>query len=1757
MRRKKRWLSLMMASVLALSNAASMPNVQAASEQEESLEESLTAVSETEEITEIPEEAQAPETENPEENETPEVDEAETSETEDIDEVPEEEGAEAAEESDTEETEEADGTEEIQLPESENTEEPDASEAEDAGKEAQPEAPESAEEPDAAPGETVEAVTELPEEPELILETEEEPEETEEAVLQAENQIELEGAGEAIYTLNLSSLDDFDQYAGPNRGEWSAEDGVLRVDGGNGNKIIVKDQEFTDFVYEADITVEKQADLNDKSSSQGGIVFRASRAEGGVSDGYYGYYFCIDAVGQKVTLGKSSGNNWTEIATKKMTIKYGKSYHVAVAVSGNHITCYVDYNGENYAKLDVVDSTHASGSVGMRNWLSHVSYENAVVREYTEESLSEEESYTNPLLNMCADPDVLYYNGTYYLYPTNAGDANDDQGIKVYTSTDLVHWTDKGFAFKKGDGWGTGNFWAPDIIERDGIFYMYYVANEELCVATSDSPLGPFTQDVKEPMHSNIKEIDAHAFYDEASGKYYLYFIRFTNGNVIYGAELNDDMKSIKEDTVTKIMEADQGWDQDMGNINEGPFMLVKDGKYYLTYSGSHFESINYGSGYAVADSPLGPYTKYENNPIMQSNSLAHGTGHHCITTSPDGTELFMVYHSHHDLNSTEPRQLCIDRLQFTTDEDGNTVLEVKGPTVTPQELPSGAVNANNFIEFDKEDVSDITVKPGTSAEELNLPAQIGVVTSRSEPGASYTVSVTWDTSDYDPADKTEREVVIKGTIDGLPEEIVNLGNADLTPAITVVVSNQEPEEEVFPIMEKIEAEDAVLTSPAKAVARGEASGGYKVGYIDNTSAKVTFTLNAPEDGVYRIEVAADGDTASYPNPSHRYWINGDEENAQIVYYEKATVWDSWSVYALEAELKAGENTLTFSHSGLDNSFAELDYIIYYTAYPEDLVITLDGSKLDGFDQEILNYDVDVESLADLPEVSAEFTNVIGTEGDFELEVVQGTQNRPEAYVRLTSESCPDMNKTYTIRFYGSNTIQNPLVNYGADPYVTYQDGYYYYIRVHKDKELYVSKSAELGRIGQAEPVKIYEPSGDEPNQELWAPEIHFVDGKWYVYYTAGSGSNHRMYVLESDTDDAQGSYTFKGKMAPTTDKWAIDQTILEVDGQLYAVWSGWHYDYDIDQRIYIAKMDSPTSITGERVQLSMPEYTWEKQGGNPTVNEGPQIAVSPDGTVNIVYSASGSWSDDYCLGCLTLKDGADPMDPDSWIKAEEPIFKKNGNTTYSTGHACFTVSPDGTEDYLIYHATKNSGDGWNGRGVRVQRVYWNEDGTPYIGTAIEYNGKVNQPSGTVEADYVRYEAEDAALSGNLSVQETYNSSNGKKVTGFASEEDQAVFTVKVEEAGDYSLFLGAAASADGAGLTVKVNDGEVLEKQVVNFNANAANNICADNWAGYEVKVTLAEGENTLTVSSNAELNAADLDYIELLIPAEEEPTEPEEPDEPEKPVEPGTPVEPTEPEKPTEPTVPVTPEEPSAPEIGSVHTISKLQYRILSADTAAVHKLTDKTVKNAAIPDTVKIDGVTFKVTTIGTQAFKGCTKLETITLGEKITMIGSEAFSGCTALKRVKNASSVTLINKKAFYNCKKLTTVGNKIGTVTLSKVKSIGNNAFYGCASIKKVNASSTALTLINTKAFYKCTSMTTFTAASKKLATIGTQSFYGCKKLATVTLKTEKLTKGKVGANAFKGIKSTCKFKVPSKKVTSYKTILKARGAGSKIKVTK
>lgn len=305
---------------------------------------------------------------------------------------------------------------------------------------------------------------------------------------------------------------------------------------------------------------------------------------------------------------------------------------------------------------------------------------------------------TYGLVPDCADPYILKHDGVYYLYGTGGAD-----GIKVYKSTDMVTWskavgTRSGYALHKNDVWGEKWFWAPEVYYLYGKFYMFFSAEEEICVAESSSPLGPFTQSAEnqKPFHANIKEIDTHLFIDD-DGKKYLYFVRFTNGNEIWVAELNDDLQSIKESTLRRCIGASLGlqtWEkstaepQPNAKVNEGPFILKRNGWYYLTYSANHYQNPNYGVGYATSKSPLGPWTKYAGNPILIGNTNISGTGHHSfVNVGPDCQ--YIVYHSHLSTSQVSPRKLGIDFYEFvpSTTAGNPDVIKVYGPTTTQQVL--------------------------------------------------------------------------------------------------------------------------------------------------------------------------------------------------------------------------------------------------------------------------------------------------------------------------------------------------------------------------------------------------------------------------------------------------------------------------------------------------------------------------------------------------------------------------------------------------------------------------------------------------------------------------------------------------------------------------------------------------------------------------------------------------------------------------------------------------------------------------------------------------------------------------------------------------------------------------------------------------------------------------------------------------------------------------------------------------------------
>lgn len=279
-----------------------------------------------------------------------------------------------------------------------------------------------------------------------------------------------------------------------------------------------------------------------------------------------------------------------------------------------------------------------------------------------------------------ADPYVMLYEGKYYAYGT--GGTVEGEGFACFSSDDLKSWKREGQALSAADSYGTWGFWAPEVyyIESKKKFYLFYSAEEHICIATADAPQGPFRQAVKQPVWDE-KSIDTSLFIDD-DGTPYLYFVRFTDGNVIWVAQMNDDLASFRRETLTECVKVGEPWElaQDKpAKVAEGPSIVKKDGVYYLVYSANHFESKNYGVGYATASSPMGPWKKYEGNPILQRADGLAGTGHGAPFRCKDGSWKY-IFHAHWNTEKVQPRLSYIK--DFAISSQG--VVSISGTLIKP-----------------------------------------------------------------------------------------------------------------------------------------------------------------------------------------------------------------------------------------------------------------------------------------------------------------------------------------------------------------------------------------------------------------------------------------------------------------------------------------------------------------------------------------------------------------------------------------------------------------------------------------------------------------------------------------------------------------------------------------------------------------------------------------------------------------------------------------------------------------------------------------------------------------------------------------------------------------------------------------------------------------------------------------------------------------------------------------------------------------
>lgn len=432
------------------------------------------------------------------------------------------------------------------------------------------------------------------------------------------------------------------------------------------------------------------------------------------------------------------------------------------------------------------------------------------------------------------------------------------------------------------------------------------------------------------------------------------------------------------------------------------------------------------------------------------------------------------------------------------------------------------------------------------------------------------------------------------------------------------------------------------------------------------------------------------------------------------------------------------------------------------------------------------------------------------------------------------------------------NNFYNVIMQDGADPWVYKHTDNYYYFTKTTGGDVTIWKSKTLTGIDAAEETRVVQTGCCG----IWAPEIHYINNAWYIYYAKDDGNNinHRMYVMENtNADPMQGNWVYKGQITDSSNKWAIDGTVLNNGGSMYFIWSGWPDGSDGQQNLYIAHMSNPWTIDSARTLISTPTNSWETNQ-YPNVNEGPQVIIR-NGVINLVYSASGSWSNDYCLGLITAGTGSSLLQASSWTKRSQPIFQ-SANGLYGPGHHSFTKSPDGTEDWILYHTAKFNGAGWN-REIRAQKFTWNIDNTPNLGAPVNPNTPIAAPSG--ESNRVRYEGESGLFNGGAYAASHPSASGGSKAGHIDNNDSYVEFDVNAAAEGTYILLARVDnGTNDWSALKLSINNGAASNLYVTNKGW--------DNWSIATARVNLNAGNNKVRFAHGT--GYAELDCFDILSP-------------------------------------------------------------------------------------------------------------------------------------------------------------------------------------------------------------------------------------------------------------------------------------------------
>ncbi len=300
-------------------------------------------------------------------------------------------------------------------------------------------------------------------------------------------------------------------------------------------------------------------------------------------------------------------------------------------------------------------------------------------------------------------------------------------------------------------------------------------------------------------------------------------------------------------------------------------------------------------------------------------------------------------------------------------------------------------------------------------------------------------------------------------------------------------------------------------------------------------------------------------------------------------------------------------------------------------------------------------------------------------------------------------------------------SFNNPIAEKRADPWVYKgEDSTYYLIAtVPEYDKIVLRKAKTINGLKEAKEKDIWKQhkTGDM-GHHIWAPELHFIDGKWYIYFAAAPAEDAwkiRMWVLSNDSKDPmKGKWKEEGQITTEHDSFSLDATSFEHNGKRYLIWAQ-NLAGMSGTALKMAEMENPTTLTGKEIVLTKPEFSWERVKYN--VNEGPAV-LKKNGKIFVAYSASAT-NDNYCLGLLWIDADADILDPNNWHKSPGPVFYSNEDVDrYGPGHNSFTTSEDGKSTIMIYHARdykeiQGAELEDPNRATRARKIEWTPDGFP------------------------------------------------------------------------------------------------------------------------------------------------------------------------------------------------------------------------------------------------------------------------------------------------------------------------------------------------------------------------------------------------------------------------------------------------------------